>query len=84
MIKHLLQELHSRTFLYNKIRQNSCNKLDGSRVSMLPEDRGEEDLPAVYLIQHTQILFVGDFVRMRFVFERFHVIVKIEFTSFID
>lgn len=82
LILRLLQELYSRSFLL--MQQIHEQQTNGSRTAALPEERGKEDLSAVYLIQNTQILFVCDVVRVRFVLERFHVIVEIKFTSFID
>lgn len=82
LILRLLQELYSRSFLL--MQQIHEQQTTGSRTAALPEERGKEDLSAVYLIQNTQILFVCDVVRVRFVLERFHVIVKVKFTSFID
>lgn len=50
----------------------------------LPKKRSEKDLSAVDLIQHAQIFFIGNLVRVWLLFKCFHVIVKIKFSTFVN
>lgn len=47
-----------------------------------PKERSEEYLSAVDFIQYTQVFFVSHFVWVRFILKRFHIIIKVKFSSF--